>query len=96
MTKNIKHVRHQEQSCPKCRLKIDSATAIFNKEATPNVGDFSVCISCYSVLRYGENLQLHLSSVQEAENEQFGLGRQLEQVITSIRQVNARNNRDSN
>lgn len=91
-----KHTRHQEQSCPKCAIKVDSATAAFGEEAAPKKGDFSICISCCSVLRYGENLQLYLSSIQEAENEQFGLGRQLEQVITSIKRVNARNNKDFN
>jgi uncharacterized protein with PIN domain len=96
MQKEIKHTRHQEQRCPKCGTKLDSATAAFNEKATPKEGDFSICIKCCSVLRYGRSLRLLLSSLQEAEKEQFGLREHLEQVITSIKRVNAINNKDSN
>ena len=53
-----------EQFCPYCFHRLDSATS-FDTEESPQPGDFTVCISCANILRYGEGMSLHASSLME-------------------------------
>ena len=94
MVKNIRHFRLQLQLCPKCSKRIDSATPVDHEEALPKKGDIAVCSSCNSVLCYGENLELILSSLEEAEAMQPGLRKEIEVVIAANKR--ARANKDSN
>jgi hypothetical protein len=39
-------------SCPACSRKIDDATSADRKDAKPEVGDFSLCWYCGTLLRF--------------------------------------------
>lgn len=49
----------RKNPCPFCGHLLDSAMAADSKnpEATPKAGDFSVCLSCASILVIDENLK---------------------------------------
>jgi hypothetical protein len=94
MKRKREHTRHQKQSCPKCDYQIDAATGLIKKEITPREGDFSVCFNCCSVLRFGNNLQLYLSSLEEAQR--FGLDKQLQEGIAAIKSFRNDSKKDFN
>lgn len=50
--------RHPSCPCPSCGREIDAATHAGRGEATPKVGDVSVCFYCAAVLEYGPGLIL--------------------------------------
>lgn len=62
---------------------IDSATDT-NKGRTPKRGDFSVCVNCAAVLRFQKNLQLRLSTLEEAKR--FGSGEEVERYVSAVKQ----------
>jgi hypothetical protein len=47
--------------CPRCGYEFTAATPLTGMEA-PKHGDFSVCIKCASILRYGRSLEMSLPS----------------------------------
>jgi hypothetical protein len=79
----MKHTRHSKQPCPKCNTNLDCATGAYNKNATPSPGDFSICIICGTILRYGEGLKLVESSMDEAT--QFGLGEKMATAVNIVK-----------
>jgi hypothetical protein len=50
--------------CPVCSWPLDASTNMTGHEA-PGVGDFTVCINCRSVLRFGLGMGLEKSSLLE-------------------------------
>jgi hypothetical protein len=50
--------------CPFCSWRLDGVTNLTSKER-PSVGDFTVCINCHSVLRFGLDMDLMKSSLLE-------------------------------
>lgn len=52
------------QFCPVCFKVLDGVTALTGGVA-PVRGDFTICLYCRSVLRYGEGMQLDKSSLLE-------------------------------
>ena len=41
--------------CPRCGYRVDTASA---PSGTPRPSDFSICLSCLSVNRFGDDLKL--------------------------------------
>lgn len=52
--------------CPKCSRANDKASDVLG-DSTPSVGDFCVCGRCAAPLRYGPNMTLVETSVNEAK-----------------------------
>jgi hypothetical protein len=50
--------------CPFCSYTLDAVTNLTGQDQ-PQEGDFTVCIGCRGVLRFGHNLTLHKSSLME-------------------------------
>lgn len=44
--------------CPACKKVIDAATIASGKTEVPRPGDFTICIYCGEVLRFGPELEL--------------------------------------
>ncbi|HYW17721.1 MAG TPA: hypothetical protein VE956_00155 [Nodularia sp. (in: cyanobacteria)] len=94
MKQKKKHTRHQKQLCPKCDYQLDAATGLTEEDITPREGDFSVCLNCCSVLRFGNNLQLYQSTLEEAQK--FGLDKQLREGIAAIKSFRNDSKKDFN
>ena len=47
--------------CPCCGFAPDHATSVMNNGAKPEVGDYSICLNCGALLRFGANLILEKS-----------------------------------
>lgn len=76
--------RHYAQYCPgNCGYQLDAASGFENR--LPDVGDFSICLNCYAILRFGKGFKLELSSVEEAE--EFELKPEIEKMITAAKLV---------
>jgi len=56
--------------CPTCGGKLD-AVAIVGEEATvlPETGDWTVCLSCGTVLRFNKDLSLRLATKRECKRQ---------------------------
>ena len=50
--------------CPSCFKVLDGVTNLEGHDA-PKSGDFTICIYCANVLRFTEEMQLELSSIEE-------------------------------
>lgn len=62
-----KTVKTPEVNCPKCNASLDSATSVGLN--TPSVGDFSVCLYCQSILRFGLGLVLEQATEADVPDE---------------------------
>jgi hypothetical protein len=51
-------------ACPGCFSKLDAASS-FDGDGPPASGDFTVCLECSAVLRYGPNMELVVTSLSE-------------------------------
>jgi hypothetical protein len=56
-------VRLAPRFCPVCFTVLDSAMNLTGPDA-PEPGDFTICIGCRSMLRFGEGMALELSSLE--------------------------------
>jgi predicted RNA-binding Zn-ribbon protein involved in translation (DUF1610 family) len=90
--------RTPEQKCPKCGKKLDSASSVKGNHK-PEAGDFTVCISCNSILTFETGLTLSMASDAELRKlspaELFDLVRTQTAIREMHRQrqrANARNN----
>ena len=74
-------------ACPCCGKKLDGATELSGDEATPQAGDFSICLYCGTILEYEEGFFLHvasdesLSRLNSAEPEVYQQMMQVQIVI---------------
>lgn len=55
--------------CPKCGSFLDSASAVDSNKIMPKEGDYSVCLKCGVMFKFGQNLKLEL--LTKAEIEEF-------------------------
>jgi hypothetical protein len=58
--------------CPQCFKLLNAVDAVGESEETPKPpepGDFTVCIACFSVLRFDDNMHLVSSSLSEVPIE---------------------------
>lgn len=55
-------------ACPQCRSEIDMATEIVAGQVSPREGDFTVCLYCGEILRFGPALELLKTSVFDLFN----------------------------
>lgn len=53
----MKTTRTAPQACPVCSYLVDSHSGAY-EEVVPAEGDFSLCIQCGAILRFGPTLQL--------------------------------------
>jgi hypothetical protein len=53
------------QFCPRCFKLLDATSALTHADDVPVPGDYTVCIQCAAVLRFGTGLQLELSSLMD-------------------------------
>lgn len=52
----FKTTRLEDDNCPNCGHTLSAATSDIN--ATPESGDCSICIECYTFLQFDDNLKL--------------------------------------
>jgi hypothetical protein len=66
---DLRDTRTPKTACPYCRHKLDAAMAADPKhpDAAPSSGDFSVCISCASVLVFDDELKSRAPKPGELE-----------------------------
>jgi len=50
--------------CPYCFTVLDAATNLDSKEP-PRAGDFTVCIECCGLLRFGEDMSINTGDLME-------------------------------
>lgn len=50
-------IHHIESQCPVCQCLLN-ASAPHDGKTAPKTGDFSLCVQCGSVLRFGDSLEL--------------------------------------
>ncbi len=79
-----------ESVCPTCGKILNGVTNVRpNEEARPVPGDFTLCIECRSLLRFGDDLQLvgvtskDLEGVSEEDLEMIKKARQFASEIRS-------------
>jgi len=58
---------HKKDECPKCGYAVDSATELHHEPVKPSAGDFSLCLSCGSLLRFDRELLLGHASADELD-----------------------------
>lgn len=59
-----------ECNCPWCGKLFDRASHMMKKESRPKPGDFSVCINCSMVNRFGPDLRIERTSSDKEWSEQ--------------------------
>lgn len=50
--------------CPKCNCLLDTVTNMTG-QGRPEIGDFSICIGCAELLRFGPSLTVYQPSSEE-------------------------------
>jgi hypothetical protein len=68
------------QPCPNCGVMNDSATSLGDEMEEPAVGDFTVCVHCKNLLRFGYGLvveRLGPGDVEDLANALAQLVKQL-------------------
>jgi hypothetical protein len=68
-------LRIVESACPNCFHRLDAVDSVGEGgECIPPLpGDFTICIACFSVLRFDDNMHLLLSSLSEVPIEHRAL-----------------------
>jgi hypothetical protein len=51
-------------ACPGCFSKLDAASSL-DGDSPPVTGDFTVCLCCSALLRYGPDMELEVTSLAE-------------------------------
>lgn len=79
MSLSEQEAKVQEDHCPTCGYFFDSGTiAVGDETLRPGIGDFTICVNCGELLRYGEGF-----FVQEVEPEDLeGLDAEQRRMIT--------------
>lgn len=57
--------------CPNCGTKLDGATDIGMSGGRPGKGDFSICLSCATILRFEEGSSLRLAEDSDFDGAPF-------------------------
>lgn len=47
--------------CPACGSRLDASTSMFDEDASPDPGDFSMCLDCGAVLVYARDMTMALA-----------------------------------
>ena len=71
------------QPCPNCGVINDSATSLTDEMEEPAVGDFTVCVHCKNLLRFGYGLVVERLGPQDLADLAVALeqlGKQLAQL----------------
>jgi len=63
--------RFPEQACPVCKHLMDAATAADSSHSTPEPEDVTVCLYCFSILRWDKDMLLHEMSIYELHTLPF-------------------------
>lgn len=83
-----KETRHTESRCPCCDHKLDAASS--PDVATPKPGDFSVCISCASLLVFVGGLKFRAMTVGEFDELDVQTKNKLRLFQRAVRGVDRR------
>lgn len=68
--------------CPKCFHQLDAATNMEGKDP-PEPGDYTVCIRCASVLRFGPDMMLEMASLTDIPmHSRLGFAKVVQKVKT--------------
>ena len=90
----MKTTRMTPALCPWCGYTLDAAGNM--KDQIPKEGDFTVCLGCVSVLRFGPGLKLEIPSRAEidaqiaADRDAGDNDGSLEQIRAAIRMMHAK------
>ena len=74
--------------CPACRRMLDGAFCV-DGDRTPTEGDFTVCLSCTTPLRYTAGLGLRLASEKDVAELSLDEALQLAAAIHGARAARA-------
>jgi hypothetical protein len=78
--------------CPTCGHCLDTHSNVTGEEA-PEPGDFSVCIKCATILRFGEQKILRKANQSDFDDAiQSGVLTRLLKVATSVKMASAGRN----
>lgn len=83
-------IKMGNDNCPYCGKLIDMASSVESPEDKPRPKDFSVCIGCAGVMRYGNDMALEecpdivIESLPEKERQQILI------VVQTIKRMNAK------
>jgi hypothetical protein len=66
--------------CPYCGHFCDAATEAVEGEGAPGEGDYTVCIGCAGLLRFGPIMSLHKVSDEEAQ----GMSPEVQHTISKM------------
>lgn len=56
--KKFRTYRHDVVACPLCGYKMDGSTDLAVDQRPPRAGDFTVCLRCGEILRWGSDAEL--------------------------------------
>lgn len=73
--------------CPHCGAINDRATPVQNEGAVPIPGDFSVCIKCAGINKFGEDMALEKLSHEEFESLPFDVKTDLLKAMLKIQEL---------
>ena len=69
--------------CPTCAYLVNAASTMEDDAARPSPGDFSVCLNCGAINRFGPQMRVVTSSLDDAPDEETAY--QLSRVQNIIR-----------
>lgn len=72
-----------EQKCPTCGTKLDAAAS--PDGATPNAGDFTICVECGEWMRFNDDLTLRSFTKKDVVDLTLPQMRMMSRVTAKIR-----------
>lgn len=83
----MKTFRMTIQLCPQCGYELDASTKVQGDKGGPVEGDVTVCIRCASVLQFGPELKLSVTTLDAMPAD---VRKTLETVISAINRMETR------
>ena len=80
----------RSQSCVRCGYRMDAASSMFD-DATPSPGDFTVCINCGKVMRFGPQLELQDVPTEDMLAIPAEVAHQIRQIQAGVTLLKRRN-----
>jgi hypothetical protein len=89
MTSPFETTRLSPDPCPVCKAKLDAVTILTSPKGTPEPGDFSICLYCGTVLRFGASLRVReamAGEIQQLQDTEPKIFEALQKVIAAAKQ----------
>ena len=67
----MKSSRVEKEQCPTCGHSINAATDVSDENNAPRPGDFTICLYCQDIFKFGQELQME--PLDEADILQLNL-----------------------